>query len=228
MKGLSETTRPVAKKLFNLNNYLISRASLDFDGQVGSRAALHNALQFRPEGKWRQCRKWRPDKLLTGDVCYPFNLEPIVGLGDKPMEELAMHFSRPFSWFGNSTRNSCLQEPPGRRGVGEHRSAEVRRGAEERADSSQTSLLSRLPSALVPLGSVGRGSEAIALQVAPLIHNSHVKHHCLAGIDVDPLIAPAVVVACIFQPIVMIPAFVLGWQCGFLSSRHVIGLDLWY
>ena len=32
-------------------NYLISRASLDFDGQVGSRAALHNALQFRPEGK---------------------------------------------------------------------------------------------------------------------------------------------------------------------------------
>jgi hypothetical protein len=26
----------------------------------------------------------------------------------------------------------------------------------------------------------------------------------------------------------MIPAFVLGWQCGFLSSRHVIGIHLWY
>ena len=144
------------------------------------------------------------------------------------MEGLAMHFSRPFSWFGNSTRASCLQEPPGRRGVVEHRSAEVRRGAEERADSSQTALLSRLSSALVPLGSDERGSGALALQVAPLIYNSHVQHHCQPGNDVDPLLASAVVVACNFQPIVMIPAIVLGWQCGFLFSRHVIARDLWY
>lgn len=71
-------------------------------------AAPHNALQFRPEGKWRRRRKWRPQSLCTAVVCYPFNSEPSGGVspsGQMDDRNMAVHRCRPLSWARNRTRN---------------------------------------------------------------------------------------------------------------------------
>lgn len=100
--------------------------------RIDKRSLLQRyALQFRPKGKWRRRRRWRPQSQWTTVVCYPFNLAPSRGVSSSGCWATPWRSTAAVRFLdsGIEPATSCPKEPelPGRRGVVGIRTAEVRR-----------------------------------------------------------------------------------------------------